>query len=309
MRALLFFSFAVLAACSSKHSTGFTPGTDGTSGGGGSSSGDTFGGDGGGGSGAGCSEAAKLVYVVSSENDLYSFHPDTLTFAKVGPLTCPAGSGAGPFSMAVERSGTAYVNYDDGSLFRVSTADASCSATGFAPQQGFKTFGMGFSTDTAGATTESLFVCGFNFVNGVESGLGLARLNLTTMAIAPLGKFTGGLQGHCGELTGTGDAKLYGFFEGSPALLADIDKTSTATPSPYALGGLQLAIDSAYAFSFWGGDFWFYTADISQNPGDTTNVTRLKAATDNSLGVVKPQIGFRIVGAGVSTCAPTTPPK
>jgi hypothetical protein len=38
-------------------------------------------------------------------------------------------------------------------------------------------------------------------------------------------------------------------------------------------------------------------------------VTRLKAATDNTLSVVKQQIGFRIVGAGVSTCAPTTPPK
>ena len=305
MRGLSVLPLLLLLSCSSaKHSSGFTDGSSG-SGSSGSSGGETFGGDGGG-SGAGCSEAAKLVYVVSQENDLYSFDPDKLAFAKVGPLTCPATGGSTPFSMAVDRNGIAWVDYDNGQLFKVSTADASCTGTSFVPQQGFQTFGMGFSTNAPGTTAETLFVCGFHFANGIDQGLGLARLDTTSLAIAPLGTFTGGLHGHCGELTGTGDAKLYGFFEGSPAMLADIDKSTTATPSPHALGSLQLSTDSAYAFSFWGGDFWFYSASAANT---SSQVTRYKAATDGSVSVVMPSVGFTIVGAGVSTCAPTTPTK
>ena len=46
-----------------------------------------------------------------------------------------------------------------------------------------------------------------------------------------------------------------------------------------------------------------YAGTISEVASD---VTRLKYATDNSLGSALSQIGFRIDGAGVSTCAPTT---
>ena len=35
--------------------------------------------------------------------------------------------GATPNSMAVDRSGTAWVNYSDGRLFKVSTKDAKCT--------------------------------------------------------------------------------------------------------------------------------------------------------------------------------------
>ena len=39
-------------------------------------------------------------------------------------------------------------------------------------------------------------------------------------------------------------------------------------------------------------------------PGSSTSVTRYKTSTDKSIEVVKQNIGFRIVGAGVSTCVP-----
>ena len=61
---------------------------------------------------------------------------------------------------------------------------------------------------------------------------------------------------------------------------------------------------AAYAFSFWGGDFYFYT---SKDTGPST-VTRLRTA-DDTLEVVIPKAEFRIVGAGVSTCAPLTAPR
>lgn len=253
----------------------------------------------------GCSDAAKLVYVVSNENDLYSFKPDTLQFTRIGALNCRAGGLATPNSMAVDRTGTAWVNYSDGSLFKVSTKDATCQSTPFQPlQHQFERFGMAFSANGPGAKEETLFVVGITGTTGsANDGQGLGKIDLGTFKLDLVGDFSGSLRRKGAELTGTGDGKLYGFYTTVPANLAEIAKDTAATPSPRTLTGVQTG--SAWAFSFWGGDFWFYTAAA----GETSKVTRLKTATDNSISVVKSNLGFMIVGAGVSTCAPTTPPK
>ena len=68
------------------------------------------------------------------------------------------------------------------------------------------------------------------------------------------------------------------------------------------------ASDGGYAFSFWGGDFWFYTAfPTPDQPDPTTSVTHFETATGKTT-VPLSNIGFVIVGAGVSTCAPVIPP-
>jgi len=302
----------VFAGCSGSSSgSGFDPNNPNGTGGngnGGNGSGGGLGGTGGpsGGTEGGanntdCSDAAKLVYVVSEENDLYSFQPADSTFKKIGPLDCSAGS-ASPNSMAVDRTGTAWVNYDDGNLFKVSTADAHCTSTSFKPKQhNFVKFGMAFSSNSAGSTDETLFVVG---LDGLGSGQGLAKIDLNTMVLDLIGDFTGTLKGKGAELTGTGDGKLYGFFTTNPnATLAEIDKGSGATPMMTSLKGVNTGL--AWAFSFWGGDFWYYTSDgISPS-----TVTRQKTSSDGSIAVSVDDVGgFRIVGAGVSTCAPTTPP-
>ncbi len=308
MRSALFLFCVALAACSSTSSkSGFdNPANSGFTNGSSGSSGSGFGTSGGTGTGtnpnqAGCSDAAKLVYVVSEENDLYSFQPNKLTFKKIGTLSCPSSST--PNSMAVDRSGTAWVNYSDGNLFKVSTADASCQATSFAVgQSGFIKFGMAFATNGANSTDETLYVCG---IDGLDAGKGLAKIDLTSMKLTTIGDFSGTLRGKGTELTGTGDGRLFGFFTTQPdATLAQIDETTAASSGNKDLAGVNTG--QAWAFSFWGGDFWFYTSD-----GFTpSRVTRLKTATDNSIAVAQQDVGgFRIVGAGVSTCAPTTPPQ
>jgi hypothetical protein len=251
----------------------------------------------------GCSDAAKLVYVVDDAKQLYSFEPALLRFTKIGKLACPTT--ATPNSMAVDRSGTAWVNMSDGTLFKASTADASCSATPFQPnQQGFVRFGMAFASDTAGGTSETLYVVG---INDTDSGKGLAKIDLTTFVLTTIGDFSGALKGKGAELTGTGNGKLYGFFTTSPATLAEIDKTTGATSNERKLDGVDTG--SAWAFSFWGGDFWFYTAAGSLVP-EPSKVTQLRASSDDALQLVRSDVGgFRIVGAGVSTCAPTSPVK
>ena len=248
----------------------------------------------------GCSAAAQLVYVVSAENDLYSFKPDKLAFVRIGTLNCQSSSS--PNSMAVDRSGTAWVNFSDGSLFKVSTSDASCQTTGFqVGQSGFSRFGMAFSTNSATTEDETLYV---SDISDVAPGRGLAKIDTGTFKLTTIGKFSGPLSDLGGELTGTGDGRLFGFFTTKPnATLAQIDGMSAATSGTKDLLGVSTG--QAFAFSFWGGDFWFYTS----SGGSPSSVTKLAASGDNSLSVVMSNVGnFRIVGAGVSTCAPTTPP-
>ncbi|MCA9589283.1 MAG: hypothetical protein KC657_28425 [Myxococcales bacterium] len=249
----------------------------------------------------GCAEAARLVYVVSDADTLYAFRPSEARFDPVGKLACPAGA-ATPNSMAVDRSGTAWVNYSDGSLFKVSTKDARCEATSYkAGQGGFVKFGMAFATNGSGSRDETLYVVG---IDTGDRGKGLAKIDLSTMTLSTIGDFSGVLTGRGAELTGTGDGRLFGFFTTKPsATLAAIDAARGATSEDRTLSGVSTGV--AWAFSFWGGDFWFYTSDGSS----TSSVTRLKTSSDRSIGVVKQDVGFTIVGAGVSTCAPTEPPR
>jgi hypothetical protein len=304
MRPLLPLLLALTACSSSTGSSGFQEKPAGSGFGDGSSGSGSIGGNtpATGGNQTGCSEAAKLVYVVSDTNELFSFAPDKLAFAKIGTLNCPAG-GATPNSMAIDRSGTAWVNFSDGALFKVSTRDAACEATTYAKNQGgFSRFGMAFATNTATSQEETLYVVG---IEGVSAGKGLGKIDLGTMTLTKLGDFSGSLEGQGAELTGTGDGRLFGFFTTQPyATLAQIDKAAGATSGDQSLNGVSTG--NAWAFSFWGGDFWFYTSTA----GVPSRVTRKETSGSGALTVPKPDVGgFRIVGAGVSTCAPTTPPR
>jgi hypothetical protein len=306
---------AVVIACSGKSSRedGFASGDAGNllgdssgSGSGGSSSG-SFGDGGGSGSSGGGSDctgqAADYVYVLSAENDLYSFAPDKKVFTKIGPLGC--NTSLSPNSMAVDRSATAYVNYvadDDstGQIFQVSTTDASCTGPVMTLPTGWERVGMGYSTNNAGSTAETLYVA------GVGGGMGLGLVDFGIKTVGPIGPFTGSLAGQNAELTGTGDGRLYGFFTTAPVEVAEITKTNGSTQTPVPMTGVQVPND--WAFSFWGGHFYLYTSQ-GQGSGNGSNVTDYDPTGGTVNTTFMTAIGFDIVGAGVSTCAPTTAPQ
>lgn len=264
-----------------------------------------------------CSEAAKLVYVLSAENDLYSFSPPNKQFKKIGPLRC--NTTMTPNSMAVDRDANAWVNYvasdmvtgmdTGGAVFKVSTADASCQPTNIGLIRNWFRIGMGFSTNTQMGTDETLYVAatGSGGLGGSNSP-GLGSIDLKTQRLVTIGSFTGALAGQNAELTGTGDARLFGFFTTMPVQVAEITKSSGAIASTKALSGVE--VPAFWAFSFWGGDFYLYTApDATMNPNRTSNVTHYNPSTQAVDTAYMTNVGFRIVGAGVSTCAPITPPK
>lgn len=293
---LAFAAAAAWAAVGCSSSSGENLDLSGDGGGGGVPDGAVFvEGDASGGT-PGCAAEAELVYVVSSDDDLYSFLPNKRVFTKIGRLACPASGTAN--SMAVDRKGTAWVAYSDGKIFAASTSDASCKDLIYdASQDGHTKFGMGFSTE-AQTTSELLWI-------NDSFGRGLATLDPRSRKLTARGDFSGVFAGRAAELTGTGDGRLFAFVTTSPATLVEVQKPSGATPNPRSLPGVDTGTD--WAFSFWGGDFWFYTANRDALPNNTSTVTRLETAT-GQLSQVLVNIGFRIVGAGVSTCAPLVPP-
>jgi hypothetical protein len=255
-----------------------------------------------GGTTSNCAPEALLVYVVTEERELYSFDPTKNVFSLIAGVDCANGAYAN--SMSIDRAGNAYINYSDGSLWKVSTKKPGCIDTGFKPnQQGVGMFGMGFSSKSPGSNDETLFICDL-------SGGGLGFIDLSTMTLQRFGAFTGDIAGRNAELTGTGDARLFGFFAGSPlgdagsASVAQLDANTVGATQQWMLPSIDTGSD--WAFSFWGGDFYLYTANKYDANNPYSAVTRYRPS-DGSLTVLDQSLGFRIVGAGSSTCAPTTP--
>jgi hypothetical protein len=320
MRQTLAFAVAVAAlvfgGCGGAAGSGFSDGGAGGNGGGGGQGGsaidlhDSGGSTDDSGGNHDCTVAATLVYVIDETGILYSFNPGTLKFSEIGKTNCPGAMGL-INSMAIDRSATAWVNAVDGNLYKVNTSDASCEKTDFAGGQhefGAQ-FGMGFSANASGAAAETLFIDGIGALGG--GGSGLATIDLGTLVLNPIGNFSGYLAGEDCELTGTGDGRLYGFFVNdpltqTPASVAQIDKSNASILSN-ALLPESVDTGTDWAFSFWGGSFYLYTADQNVDPEDTSDVTEYDPKA-NATSVVLSQIGFRIVGAGVSTCAPLVKP-
>jgi hypothetical protein len=248
-----------------------------------------------------CSDAAKLVYVLSDANDLYSFEPQAKKFTLIGQLNC--NTNLSPNSMAVDRNAVAWVNYVDGFdsqgvIFKVSTKDANCDPSPVVQLvSGWNRIGMGFSSNSGGSTDETLYVSG-------TSGTGIGKINVAN-TLNPIAGFTpGAFTGESAELTGTGDGKLFGYFTTSPVQVGQIDKATGVVSNGKVITGLTTP--SAWAFSFWGGSFYLYAADIGNS-----NVTKYDPVAGTIDNFYMTNIGFRIVGAGVSTCAPLIepPPK
>ena len=242
-----------------------------------------------------CSPRTRFVYVVTDTREFLKFDPPTGTFTLLGSLDCPNSSFMDPFSMAIDRKANAWVLYNNGNLYKVSTLDASCEATAFVPNQsGFDQFGMGFSSDQPGSTTETLFVS--ELVDGGSARLG--SIAFPSLALSPVGS---AISAGSAELTGNGLAELWGFFpQSSPPVVARIDKATAALLAHYTIPASVFSGDvTAWAFAFWGGSFYIFVAV----GGSNSIVARLDPVT-SEWKTVTADAGYAIVGAGVSSCAP-----
>lgn len=253
----------------------------------------------------------QLIYVIDTAQNLLSFDPNKLgssdPFTLIGRPSCPASGAidglgtATPFSMSVDRNGTAWVLYSSGELFHVSTSNATCQSTNWRTGNGgFELFGMGFVTNEKGSNEETLYIAGGKAGNLVDGNLGTIS---STMQVKKLGALP--KADRSAELTGTGDAKLYAYFPGttSPSLVANLDKTTIAKGDSWAMPALPGGA-TAWAFAHYGGKFYIF-ATSGNRFSETNNVYELDSSTGKTTTVV-PNSQYKIVGAGVSTCVPIT---
>jgi hypothetical protein len=255
----------------------------------------------------GCTgEGSDLVYVVDQTFRLLSFDPllaetPTDPFTLIGTLSCPS-AGATPFSMSVDRTGTAWVLYSDGQIYNVSTLDASCEATTFQANQttpdgaSWTVFGMGFVSDAEGSNDETLFIASA----GGSGGLG--SIDTDTLAITSVGPMEGGSE-LSPELTGTGAGALYGYYPGAvTTFISEIDKTTALRGETWDMPGLGGGVN-AWAFAHWGGRFYvFVTVD------GNSQVLLVDPEQGGTTTTLLQSLPYTIVGAGVSTCAPIVIP-
>lgn len=255
-------------------------------------------GDGGGPGDDGCSAEAKLIYVVDVNNQLSTYDPISRSFNDKGALDCPAMLEATPFSMGIDRNANAYVLYNSGELFKVDTQTLACSPTTWTvggPTSELLVFGMGFSTDTAGGDTDKLYIAG-GFGPSFETTSRLNTLDVTTMTPSQVGTVQ-----EWPELTGTGNAELWGFFPSETApRIQQLDKTNGSAIKTFPLTTLT-GFPMSWAFAFFGGNFHVFLQRDTETSTTVFEVNGQTGAITNTL----PTNTRSIVGAGVSTCAPT----
>jgi hypothetical protein len=236
-----------------------------------------------------CPPEAWFIYVIASTGELYKFDPPSLEFTQIGKPNCVSNV----YSMAVDRKPTAWILGTDGRIYNYDIKEDTCERTDFVPgQSSYNQFGMGFSLDGPDAGTETLYVSNNTTLTGTNSGL--ASIDTSTLTLTHIGEYDAIY--HRAELTGTGEGRLFGAFEGTPYIVAEIDKSTGAIISQAPQETINSGT-SNFAFAFWGGDFFLFVGlDVFHYEPLTGTTTKVKT------------VDFSIVGAGVSTCAPTTKP-
>jgi hypothetical protein len=211
--------------------------------------------------------------------------------------------------MSVDRNAVAWVLYSSGEIFAVSTDDASCSATGYqTQQQDYDVFGMGFVSNSDGSDAEKLYVAGskINLVSGELEDTKIGYIEPASLRISHLSDMAPAENPP--ELTGTGDARLYGYFPGPMSTIAELDKTAghkipgREWPAGHISESQQL---TGWAFAQWGGQFYVFVTTTGF--GGRSRVIRVDPDANGGAGeatTVKESGVPTIVGAGVSTCAP-----
>lgn len=234
-----------------------------------------------------CSEKLRQIYVMDKGKSLFRFDTDGPAFVEIGEVDCDEFLDTTPGSMAVSRAGVAYVNYSNSELFEININDATCEPTGWtAGTGGFDRFGMGYVSHP---------------ISGQDV---LYIANSDTLAVLDTSEWTidevGSLPSQS-ELTGNADGELWGFFPlESPPELVRLDTSDASALETYELPALPADLDT-FAFSYWGGDFYvFYRI---HGMGSSTEVFRYNVGT--GLSAFMDDTGRNVIGAGVSTCAPT----
>ena len=243
------------------------------------------------------------IYLLSDTGAIWSLDPSDNSFTFITNVEC--GGMTDTFSMGVSRKGRAWVQYVSGDLYTVDLKDpgSACKDPGFIPgDPKFPNFGMAFVTNDASDHCDKLYA--HSGISPELEGPGVGALGVIDPQTLVLGEIAT-IDHAWGELTGTGDGRLFAFQGYENTWIREYDKATGEALGTWPLPGL--ASPGAFAFAYWGGDFYLFVTAPEDFIGPS-QVLHLDFDGSDGNGVALttliPAAPIRVVGAGVSTCAP-----
>ena len=243
------------------------------------------------------------IFVLAQDAALWKYFPEDNSLVMLGVPQCDLPPST--FSMAVDRAGFAWLQYASGELRKVAVSDLdNCIDPGFVPiQQGIFNFGMAFVSNSESDKCDRIYGDEYNGISEGDDVSVFFSIDPVTQKIMPLGTSDFGTA----EVTGTGDGRVFLFAPAALSKLVEIDKATGDTISSIPLPGITAG--SGWAFAFFAGDFYFFTDGENDGASEVTHIDYDDSNNDGKqeITVVIDDAPLRVVGAGVSTCAPTLP--
>lgn len=232
-------------------------------------------------------DLSTYIYLLDQDSNFLKFNPLTFDVKFIGKVNC--STTAYPYSLALQRDGKAWTLFTDGSLYTFDTKTALCQATSYLSQQeGLILFGMKFILDKS-SNTEKLYISS----DSSNLPYRLATIDVATLKVSIIGYYNN-IIGR-GELTSSYDERLFGLFEGTPYIVAEINQTNAEILSKTSLDMIQYTPDSSYfAFESYLSNFFLFV-------GDNTYTDIFLYDLSSKSITKKKTIPNGIVGAGIST--------
>ncbi|MFT5353627.1 MAG: hypothetical protein ACI9KE_000827 [Polyangiales bacterium] len=240
------------------------------------------------------------------ESHLFRFDPADASYTRIGQVECDV-DGSFLRSMAVDRTGNAWATDSRGFLYQVSTTTAACVKSSFATEQeGVRNFGMGYAS-IGESSAERLYITatGTWWTGAPEIAYRrLAVIDTSALSVETIGELEAPTPANM-ELTGTGDGRLFGMVVDVRNLrnvITTIEELDPTTGATMASQTVPVEAQSGFAFAQWGGDFWLFTA----NDSEEARVIQFRFEDASVVNMIDTdlEVPGTIIGAGVSTCAP-----
>jgi len=198
------------------------------------------------------------IFLMSQDGEVWSFDPEANAAEFVVGPVC---RGIRPFSMAVDARGRAFIQDLDSLGVEVLdltglSGGGACEASAYErrdPRYGL--FGMSFATPSASDTCADLFVFTYDGDGPFSEGPDFGRLGVIDPATGALADIAL-IDYDGGELSGTGDGRLFAFTGVDPAKLVEYDEETGAALETIPLEGFSKT--NASAMAFFAGDLYLF---------------------------------------------------
>lgn len=192
--------------------------------------------------------------------------------------------------MAIQRDGKAWTLYTDGNLYTFDTKTSLCQGTSFQTDEIESTlFGMNFVQDESN-DIERLYLTS----DSSNSPFRLAIMDVDSLEISIISYYES-IDARA-ELTSTSDGRLFGLYEGTPFIIAELNRTNGQILSQTSQNMIQYTSDSShFAFAAYSSNFFLFVGN-----GSFTDIFLYDSISRTT--IQKKSISYGIVGAGFSTC-------